>query len=51
MTDEEIEKFYNEMEKFFGELPSWEHHPMQFWNCVRLFKYYKERENADSGKL
>ena len=44
MTDIEVEILYNEMEKFFGKLPSWEHEPMCFANHVKLFKYYKGRE-------
>jgi hypothetical protein len=44
MTDEEALIIYNEMEKFFGSLPNFEHEPIQFANCVKLFKYYKQRE-------
>jgi hypothetical protein len=44
MTDDEVEILYNEMEKFYGKLPSFEHEPIQFANCVKLFKYYKKRE-------
>lgn len=44
MTDEEALIIYNEMEKFFGSLPNFEHEPLQFANCVKLFKYYKQRE-------
>lgn len=43
MTDEEALKIYEEMEEFFGELPNFEHHPIQFASKVRIFKYYKER--------
>lgn len=44
MTDEEVLQFYNEMEKFFGTLPNFEHEPIQFANRVKLFKYYKEHD-------
>jgi hypothetical protein len=44
MYDEEVLQFYNEMEKFFGTLPNFEHEPLQFANCVKLFKYYKEQD-------
>ena len=45
MTDEEVLQKYNEMLKWFGSLPNPEHEPIQFRNCVRLYNYYKEREN------
>ena len=52
MTDEEIEKIYNEMEVFFGKLPNFEHEPIQFANHVKLFKYYKERnKDENSGSI
>ena len=52
MTDEEALKFYEEMEQFFGELPNFEHHPIQFANRVKLFKYYKARnEQKDSPQV
>jgi len=44
MSDEEVLQFYNEMEKFFGTLPNFEHEPIQFANRVKLFKYYKEQD-------
>jgi len=48
MTDEEVIAFYEEMLKWFNnELPNPDHHPRQFANCVRLFKYYKQREEDD----
>lgn len=39
---------YEEMEAFFGALPNFEHHPIQFAHCVKVFKYYKERQNAST---
>ena len=45
MTDEEVLQYYNEMENWYGSLPSFEHEPIQFANKVKLYKYYKEREN------
>ena len=47
MTDEEVLKFYNEMEAFYGSLPSFEHEPIQFANKVKLYKYYKERYDTE----
>ena len=43
MTDEEAIKFYNDMLEHFGKLPNFEHEPIQFANCVRMYKYYKEQ--------
>jgi hypothetical protein len=45
MTDEEVLQYYNEIEKWYGSLPSFEHEPIQFANKVKLYKYYKERED------
>jgi hypothetical protein len=43
MTDEEVILIYTEMEGMFGNLPSWQHEPMQFAYLVKLYKYYKTR--------
>ena len=44
MTDDEVIQFYEELVKHYGEkLPNFEHHPIQFANCVRMYKYYKEQ--------
>jgi hypothetical protein len=51
MSDEEVLILYNEMEKFFGTLPNFEHEPIQFANCVKLFKYYKKRELDENSNL
>lgn len=48
MTNEEAEKFYNELEEFYGEsLVNYVHHPIQFAMQVKLYKYYKEKKNED----
>ena len=44
MSDEEVLQFYNEMLEHFGELPNFEHHPIQFANCVRMYRYYKDQK-------
>ena len=43
MSDEEALKLYTEMLEHFGELPNFEHHPLQFANCVRMYRYWKEK--------
>ena len=44
MTDEDAIKFYEELVDHYGDkLPNFEHHPIQFANCVRMYKYYKEQ--------
>ena len=43
MTDDELLQFYNNMLEHFGSLPNFEHEPIQFANCVRMYKYYKEQ--------
>jgi len=50
MSDEEALKFYEELEEHYGDrLACFEQHPRQFAYQVKLFKYYKERndENRD----
>jgi hypothetical protein len=45
MTDDEVLKFYNELVEYYGDkLPNFEHYPKQFEMCVKLYRYYKERE-------
>ena len=46
MSDEEALNFYNEMLEHFGELPNFEHHPLQFANCVRMYRYWKEQHDG-----
>jgi hypothetical protein len=49
MTDEEILQFYADMMLFYGELPNFEHEPIQFAHKVKLFKYYREQnENRNN---
>ena len=45
MTDEEVVEYYQALVEYFGDrLPSFEHEPKQFAMCVKLYKYYKERQ-------
>jgi len=45
MTDQEVEKMYNDMlEHFSGEMPCFEHEPIRFAAYVKMYKYYKERQ-------
>jgi hypothetical protein len=45
MTDEEVIKFYEELKAHYGEtLVNFEHYPRQFSTQVRLYKYFKSRE-------
>ena len=42
MSDEEVVKFYEELEKHYGDsLVNFEHHPIQFRQQVKLYRYYK----------
>ena len=43
MTDDEALQFYNELLEHYGTLPNFEHEPIQFSNCVRMYRYYKEQ--------
>ncbi len=45
MSEEELEQTVNEMIEMFGELPNPEQEPKRFAYYVKLFKYYKERNN------
>ena len=46
MTNEEIENAYNEMIEMWGDkLPNFEHEPLRFAYYVRMWKYYKEKNN------
>jgi hypothetical protein len=52
MTDEEALKFYEDMLEHFGKLPNFEHEPIQFANCVRMYKHYKEQYGRpESSKI
>ena len=46
MTDKEVLDFYNELVEHYGDsLANFEHYPKQFSNQVRLYKYYKEKND------
>jgi hypothetical protein len=46
MTNEEIEIAYNEMVEMWGDkLPNPEQEPIRFAYYVRMYKYYKEKNN------
>lgn len=48
MTDEEIIKFYEELVEFYGDkLANFEHYPRQFANQVKLYRYYKGKQNEN----
>jgi hypothetical protein len=48
MTNEEIENAYNEMVEMWGDrLPNPEHEPLRFAYYVRMWKYYKEKNNVE----
>ncbi len=50
MTDTEVESFYSELEEFFGDsLANFEHYPKQFANQVKVYRYYKEKQNESSS--
>ena len=49
MTDEEMIKFYKELEEWYGDkLVNPEHHPIQFKHQVTMYRYYMERKNERS---
>ena len=42
MTDQEIQKAYEEMVEMWGDkLPNYEHEPLRFAFYVRMYKYLK----------
>lgn len=46
MTDQQIEEAYNEMVKMWGDkLPNPEQEPIRFAYYVRMYKYFKEKNN------
>jgi len=48
MTDEQIEAAYNEMVKMWGDkLPNPEQEPLRFAYYVRMYKYFKEKNNVE----
>ena len=46
MTDEEIIKMYNDMLEYFGQLPNPEQEPIRFAYYVKMYRYYKQKENG-----
>ena len=45
MNDEEILKFYTELQDHYGDkLANFEHHPRQFQYQVKCYRYYKEQK-------
>ena len=45
MSDEEALKFYQELQEHYGDkLVNFEHHPLQFANQVKLYKYYLSKQ-------
>jgi hypothetical protein len=47
MGIDDIEKMLDEMYEHFGTLPSPEHEPKRFKHYVKLFKYYRSRNNGN----
>lgn len=46
MTDEQILKLYEELQEWYGDsLANFEHYPKIFASQVKLYRYYKERQN------
>jgi hypothetical protein len=52
MTDDEAVEFYEKLVEHFGDkLVNFEHHPIQFAQQVKLYRYYNERKENESGNL
>ena len=48
MSDEEALAFYAELQEWYGDkLVNFEHEPYQFQQQVKLYRYYKERNNEN----
>lgn len=45
MTDEEVLRMYDAMLEYFGELPNPEQEPKRFAHYVKMYRYYKARED------
>jgi hypothetical protein len=45
ITDEELLLKVTEMEEKMGSLPSPEHEPLRFKHFVKMYNFYKSREN------
>jgi hypothetical protein len=49
MTDEELEKTLDEMREMFGSnFPNPEQEPIRFRHYVKLYKFYKERNQNEA---
>lgn len=44
MSDDQMRAIYNEMLEMFPALPNHKHEPIRFAHYVKLFNYYKSRE-------
>lgn len=52
MTDDEVMSFYKELEEWYGDkLVNFEHHPIQFKNQVKIYRYYKERKQNENSSM
>lgn len=48
MTEDEVMAFYKELQEFYGDkLANFEHYPRIFANQVKLYRYYKGKQNED----
>ena len=48
MTDDEVLKFYQELEEHYGDkLANFEHYPKQFQYQVTCYKYYKSKSKSE----
>jgi hypothetical protein len=43
ITDDQLARLVEDMEKFLGPLPNPEQEPKRFAYYIKLYKYYKER--------
>jgi hypothetical protein len=47
MTDEQALSFYKELQEWYGDkLANFEHYPRIFQSQVKLYKYYKARNES-----
>ena len=44
MSEEEILKFVEDMEEFYGHIPHPVHEPIRFAHYIKLYKYHLERQ-------
>lgn len=50
MSDEELNQILDGMYERFGSIPNPEQEPIRFAYYVKLYRYYKERENGFSNE-